>query len=193
MAAKLQETWSPEVRELVALTDGAFSRQDVVGSEVALLNAVEFDVAAPTPYRFLQRMAALTPAQPRHVALAQFLLELALPDLRMTRHSPAILAGGAFYLHLKLIGAPKPAWPRVLEEQLRLREAGVRPVAKELCVLLERADKGAPAVLKKFGAPKFFGAAKVACAAWAAADSLGGRVTGPAQSRPHHPDSLPLV
>ena len=55
-----------------------------------------------------------------------------------TSKQPAALAAAALFLSNKLLRKPK-AWPTVLADLTGLTEAALKPIAKELCNVLQQA------------------------------------------------------
>ena len=139
VASKYEEIWAPEVRDFVYISDKAYGRDEILGMEKAMLNALAFDLTVPTPFPFLARYrkaaaaggaaallaqaqqaaaaraegagdkAAAKAADGRVAHLAQYYSELALVDYGMLQVAPSLLAAGA--LHLALVTAGMPAAP----------------------------------------------------------------------------------
>ena len=54
VAAKAEEIYFPEILDFSYITDRAYSRQNIIDMEGVVINALEFDLAIPTAYTFIQ-------------------------------------------------------------------------------------------------------------------------------------------
>merc|ERR1719198_1026320 len=95
IAAKFEEINPPEVRDFVFVTDHACRKEAILTMEVTMLTALEFCLCRPTAAHYLQRYQQESPCSQTHASLLQYILELALLDLRMTRFSPSLQAAAA--------------------------------------------------------------------------------------------------
>jgi G2/mitotic-specific cyclin-B, other len=133
VASKYEEIWAPEVRDFVYISDKAYGRDEILGMEKQMLNALAFDLTVPTPFPFLARYrkaaaaggasglalpagksgddaaaaAAAKAAEGRVAHLAQYYSELALVDYGMLQVQPSLLAAGALHLALVAAGLPQ--------------------------------------------------------------------------------------
>lgn len=55
IASKYEEIWAPEVNDLVCISDRAYSHQQVLLMEKAILGKLEWTLTVPTHYVFLAR------------------------------------------------------------------------------------------------------------------------------------------
>lgn len=62
IASKYEEIYAPEVRDFVYITDKAFPREEILRMEQKMLQTLNFDVTAPSIYRFLERYAKVMAA-----------------------------------------------------------------------------------------------------------------------------------
>jgi hypothetical protein len=165
VAAKFEEIHPPEVQDLVYYTANAYSRQEIMDMEVAILRTLKFEVASPTAAHFLLHFQASGEALPfdsdgcavvgtaaeargggggvpspgsraRAVDAAWYVMELSLLDIRMVRHMPSHLAAAALLLSNRLAGQ-LPAWPESLAHLSGYKEPSLEACAGELRELLE--------------------------------------------------------
>ncbi|EER11776.1 G2/mitotic-specific cyclin S13-7, putative [Perkinsus marinus ATCC 50983] len=104
--------------------------------EVDILNTLGFCITTPSPMFFLLRYAKVMEADEKHFFLAQYCLELALPEYNMLKYSASQLAAGALYLSNKLL-RKSTAWPPHVAVHCPTTEHDVKVVAKDLCALLQ--------------------------------------------------------
>jgi len=161
IASKHEEIYPPEIKDFVHVTDKAYSKTEILDMEVSVLNGLKFQITTPSPLYFLQRMVKLQECSPEHVSLAQYLLELTLGHYRSVRHPPSHLAAAALFLANKIMKI-SPAWKPELAEQTEYAESQIKGCAKEMCALLQAAEKASlQAVRKKFSQTQFNRVAKM--------------------------------
>jgi len=161
IAAKFEEIYPPEVRDFVYITDNTYSKDDILKMEVTMLTALKFVLCRPTVAHFLQRYQSLNQCSAAHHHLMQYVLELTLPDLKMIRYAPSHLAAAAALLSNKLL-RQHPAWPASMIKHTNQTETMVKTCAREMCGLLEAAERSPlQAVRKKFSHPRFSSVAKI--------------------------------
>lgn len=55
IASKYEEIYAPEVRDFVYITDKAYTKDEILKMEGRMLTKIEFNVTAPSSYRFLEQ------------------------------------------------------------------------------------------------------------------------------------------
>ncbi|KAI0559120.1 Cyclin [Gracilaria domingensis] len=107
IAAKYEEIYAPEASDFVTLSDGAFSKDDVIIMEATVLNALRFQVTTPYCLTFLARIGKVLGAKglPTEVTRnvltrAQMFVETAMVDGRHLRYRPSHLAASSVLLAL---------------------------------------------------------------------------------------------
>jgi len=162
IAAKFEEIHPPEVADFVYITDSAYTKEDILTMECQMLSTLDFQIVVPTAAHFMDRMQRLNGCDSVQREIAQYLIELALLDLRMIRHTPSHLCSAALMLSNELYGGRTRAWPELMVQHARHTEVQLRPCSEELRALLD----GAPghwlqAVRKKFLLPPHHAVAKM--------------------------------
>jgi len=160
IAAKIEETEPPEVRDLVYFAAGEFNEGDVRRMERRMLHALDFVVTAPTVADFLPHfqvasqtldssdsktmrpcMPALVPFvwkceapskdQERRNEFSWRLAEMALLDERMARYPPSCLAASALLVSSRLFNL-FPEWPEAAVELSGYSKASLAPCIDDL-------------------------------------------------------------
>lgn len=85
IASKYEEIYPPESDRYVAITDNAYTRDQLFEKELEILRDLEFNLTVPTAYRFLQRFATLGECDLRLFCMANYFINLALIDLNMNK------------------------------------------------------------------------------------------------------------
>lgn len=98
IASKYEEIYAPEVRDFVYITDKAYSKEEILKMECQILTTLDFNVTAPSSFRFLERYAKIVNADTPLFNLARYLIELPLIEYRMLKYCPSNLAASAIYL-----------------------------------------------------------------------------------------------
>ena len=161
IASKYEEIYAPEVKDFVYITDKAYTKDQILAMEHKILDALEFNLNIPSAYRFLQRYAKLAKVDDLCLNLCKYLIELPLIHYKMLKYQPSELATAALFLGMKILKY-EFSWSKDIQPHLEYSETSVRPCAKELCLLLQNAEKTSlQAVRKKFITPKFSEVAKI--------------------------------
>ena len=106
ISTKYEEIYPPELKDLLSVSENKFSRTEVLAMERDMLITMQFDVTAPSAYRFLERyrrLSSITFAEDRIFYLAQYLQEIALLDASLLQYNPSEIAAAALILASKCI------------------------------------------------------------------------------------------
>jgi cyclin B len=107
IASKYEEIYAPEVRDFVFISDKAYSSEEILRMEGAMLGVLNFNVTAPSPYVFLKRFVKvagfLQPTESREERLCSYLVELTLQEYRMLKYLPSVIAAAAVCLAQKML------------------------------------------------------------------------------------------
>ena len=141
IASKYEEIYAPEVRDFVYITDKAYTKEEILDMEYKMLTKMEFNVTAPSSYRFLERFYKVcSEADEKVFNLSRYLIELSLVEYRMLKHHPSMLASAALFLSLKILKKEHARWTDELKEVTRFTEPQIKHWAKDLCILLQNIE-----------------------------------------------------
>jgi len=154
IAAKFEEIQPPEVRDFVHITNRECPREDILAMEVRMLTALEFCLCRPTAAHYLQRYQPEGHCSGAHASLLQYVLELALLDLKMTRFSPSLQGAAASLVSSKVLKL-SPGWPASMARRTKRTEAAVQLCAREMFTLLQDSAGSTGEVRRKFLSPDF--------------------------------------
>lgn len=62
ISTKYEEIYPPDLRDLLAVSENKFNREQVINMEKEILQTLNFNVVAPSAYRFLERFSRLEKA-----------------------------------------------------------------------------------------------------------------------------------
>eukprot|EP00929_Paragymnodinium_shiwhaense_P042070 TRINITY_DN21838_c0_g1_i4.p1 TRINITY_DN21838_c0_g1~~TRINITY_DN21838_c0_g1_i4.p1 ORF type:complete len:432 (-),score=63.49 TRINITY_DN21838_c0_g1_i4:315-1610(-) len=151
----------PLVSCAVRICDKAYTTREVEQMQSSIRKLVDLRKCRITAYDFLLEFHCLTEGAKKDRDLAQYVLELALPEYDMLKHKPAKLAAGAIMLRNKLL-QKTPAWPSDIACQCHTEEQEVEQCALDMYRLLQKArTSGLQAVQRKFSLARFHGVSKL--------------------------------
>ncbi|KXZ46112.1 CYCAB3 protein [Gonium pectorale] len=117
LASKFNEVHPPGCRALTDMAQGAYSSEELVEMERAVLKVLSFSLTVPTPFRFAHYLMELAPLPPHPDMaaavrqLAEALAELSLLDTDLATAQPSAAAAAAVYLAACLLAArPAQEW-----------------------------------------------------------------------------------
>eukprot|EP00440_Ansanella_granifera_P073991 gb/GFBE01080291.1/.p1 GENE.gb/GFBE01080291.1/~~gb/GFBE01080291.1/.p1 ORF type:complete len:393 (+),score=77.89 gb/GFBE01080291.1/:1-1179(+) len=166
IAAKFEEIDPPDVRDFVHMTQQACSRQAILSMEVKMLTALEFGLCRPTAVHFLDRYQRANRCNKTHRLLLEYVLQLALVDIEMTRYTPSQQVAAALLISARLTQQPFTLPPGLTRtDNSAHREERVTRCALDMCRLLQAAkDSPFQAVRKKFLRPEYHSVASLVSA-----------------------------
>ncbi|XP_062102752.1 G2/mitotic-specific cyclin-2 isoform X2 [Humulus lupulus] len=97
LACKYEEVSVPVVGDLILISDKAYTRDEVLEMEKLMLNTLQFNMSAPTPYVFIKRFLKAAQSDKKLELLSFFMIELSLVEYEMLKYSPSLLAAAAVY------------------------------------------------------------------------------------------------
>jgi cyclin B len=136
IAAKFEEINPPELHDWVYITDKAYTKDDVLAMECTMLTALNFQISVPTAAHFLPGLTTANGCNAVHSELAQYIVELALLDIRMIQYPPSHTVAAALLLSNELMGRSPPWTPSMLQHS-RHSETALRPCVDLLRQLFE--------------------------------------------------------
>mmetsp|Transcript_30891 Transcript_30891/g.69398 ORF Transcript_30891/g.69398 Transcript_30891/m.69398 type:complete len:335 (-) Transcript_30891:369-1373(-) len=158
LAAKYEEIYPPELRDLVYITDKAYTKEEILAMETKILNALQFKVTIASTHSFLVRYLKAAHADRRMVWLACFITERFLQEYSMLQYLPSIVASCAVYLARKNL--QRNPWSPTLLKYTSYSESTLRPCLQEMTGILGL-KTSLTAVSKKYSSQKFGGVASM--------------------------------
>ncbi|MFS7926325.1 putative cyclin domain-containing protein [Helianthus anomalus] len=156
IACKYEEIWPPEVTDLIAISDNAFPREQILTMEKAILGHLGWFLTVPTPYVFLVRYTkASVPFDTEMENMVFFLTELGLIHYSVViTTSPSKLAASAVYA-ARCTLKKTPAWTETLKHHTGYYEDELRDCAKTLVTFHDCASETKlKAVYRKYVNPE---------------------------------------
>ncbi|XP_020577360.1 G2/mitotic-specific cyclin S13-7-like isoform X2 [Phalaenopsis equestris] len=129
IASKYEEIWAPEVNDFICISDRAYTREQILRMEKAILNKLDWKLTFPTPYVFIVRFlkAAVSDKEMEHMTF--FFAELALLHYSIAMHCPSLIAASAVYAARCTLNKT-PLWSKTLEYHTGYLEKNLLECAK---------------------------------------------------------------
>jgi len=155
IASKYEEIYAPECNDFVYISDGAYTKQQILKMEQTLLNTLNFNITHPSSLHFLRRYSKAAGSDYTLHTLCKYLIELMLIDVKLLKYPPSLIAAGSVYLG-RAMTQRSPLWTSTLEHYSTYGEQQVRGCALEMNELLKKSQKSSlKAIRKKYSMPKF--------------------------------------
>lgn len=162
IAAKYEELFCPEVRDFVFICDNSFSKDEILGLEIQILNALNFSLTPATPLHFLRRFSKAARSDSTTHTLSKYLAELSLLDYEMLAFQPSTIAAASVYV-ARAMRQITPYWTPTLEHYTQLSVNGIRQCATALNnALLRTSTSTLKATRRKFSSPKLMCVGRIA-------------------------------
>jgi len=161
IACKVEEIYSPRMKDWVYMCDKAYTEQEILRTERAMLGVLSWNVSVPTVFPFLKRFCKVASVDSKTTQVAFYLTELALGDYKMLKYLPSEIAAAAVFLAMKMNG--QRSWTSLLEQHSRYSEASLSACVRDLRELRKAADIASlQAIRKKYSSSRYEHAALVA-------------------------------
>ena len=112
MAAKYEEIYPPELRDLIYIADRAYTGKEILEMESDIAIALDYNLTVPTIHSFLCRYLKAAHADRTMVQLACYLAERTLQEYGMIKFLPSIVAATAVCIARKTL--KRHAWSPTL-------------------------------------------------------------------------------
>ncbi|CAO2184891.1 unnamed protein product [Urochloa humidicola] len=154
IASKYEEIWAPLVKDLLCICDNAFSREQVLAKEKAILDKLHWNLTVPTMYMFIVRYLKAAMGDKELENMALFYSELALVQYTMLIYPPSVTAAAAVYAARSTLQM-NPLWTDILEHHTGLAEPQLLDCARRLVSFHALApETKQKAVCRKYSNPK---------------------------------------
>lgn len=98
VAAKYEEVICPSVDHFLHMTDGGYSKEEILKAERYLLSTLKFDLSYPNPLHFLRRISKADGYDIQTRTVAKYLIEISCVEHKLLAYPPSMLAAAAMFL-----------------------------------------------------------------------------------------------
>jgi len=186
IAAKYEEILAPSVEEFVFMTDGGYSREEILKGERIVLSTLDFNVSTYcSPYSWVRRISKADDYDIQTRTLCKCLMEVTLFHYLFLRVRPSMIAAIGMYLAKRMLGG---VWDDAFVYYARFTEAQLLPGANLLLEKLIEPGFEDQFVYKKYASKKFL-KASIYARHWALrhptlASTSADAVPGPSRASP---------
>ena len=159
LAAKYEEIYPPELRELVYITDKAYNKAEVIEMESDIVNTLEYNLTVPTIHTFLCRYLKAAHADRTMVQLACYIAERTLQEYSMTKYLPSVIAATSVLIARKSL--KRNPWSPTLVTYTKYDESDLVACNNDIGAFINDETIQQQAVAKKYSSPKFGSVAKM--------------------------------
>lgn len=153
IAAKYEEILAPSVEEFVFMTDGGYSREEILKGERIVLSTLDFNVSTYcSPYSWVRRISKADDYDIQTRTLCKCLMEVTLFHSLFLRVRPSMIAAIGMYLAKRMLGG---VWDDAFVYYARFTEAQLLPGANLLLQKLLEPGFEDQFVYKKYASKKF--------------------------------------
>mmetsp|Transcript_34440 Transcript_34440/g.101222 ORF Transcript_34440/g.101222 Transcript_34440/m.101222 type:complete len:396 (-) Transcript_34440:78-1265(-) len=152
IASKYEEIYCLALRDCVHVCAKAYSGNEILEMEWAILTELEFKIFGPTAYTFISRFLKAANADKRTIQMASFLLDGTLQNYKLLQYLPSQLAAAAVMIARKTImfTGTTTTWTPALAHYTGYSEEEVMPVARAIVKAWSKRQEDCPAVEKKY-------------------------------------------
>ena len=104
ISAKYEEIYAPSAKDLIYMTDNAYSKEDMIRMESDILNVINFNICIPSSLRFVEiyeNFLNLDLNNSYNLYRVFYLNELSLLNYNIIKYSPSLIACTCLFLNLK--------------------------------------------------------------------------------------------
>ena len=153
IAAKYEEIIAPSVEEFVYMTDGGYSREEILKGERIVLSTLDFNISTYcSPYSWVRRISKADDYDIQTRTLCKCLMEVTLLNHLFLRLRPSMIAAIGMFLAKRMLGG---IWDDAFVYYSRFTEAQLLPGANLLLEKLMEPGFEEQFVYKKYASKKF--------------------------------------
>ena len=104
ISCKSQEIYYPQQNKFIEVTDGAYTKEDMLKMENDILKKLNFNIVYPTPNDFYNILSKLYNFDKKQYFLGKYFIECVLIDYQMIKYSSSVIAAACIYLVMKYYG-----------------------------------------------------------------------------------------
>ncbi|TRY81423.1 hypothetical protein DNTS_032192 [Danionella cerebrum] len=146
LASKFEERAPPCVDDFLYICDDAYKRSQLIAMEISILQALNFDINIPVPYRFLRRYAKCVNAGMDTLTLARFVCELSLLRMEFVPVRASLLASACLFI--ALVTKDLCGWTQCLEFHSGYKAEDLAPLVRKLHDMLSSPADSKLAVIR---------------------------------------------
>ena len=157
ISCKSHEIYFPQQDKFIEVTDGAYTKEEMIKMENEILKKLNFNIVYPTSNDFYNILSKLYNFSKKQYFLGKYFIESVLIDYQMIKYSSSLIAASSIYLVMKYFGIngyQKLYSNFIINE--KNPENIIKDTAKEIYLLVENLSKSKLCNIKnKYGLTQF--------------------------------------
>jgi hypothetical protein len=157
ISCKSEEIYFPQQNKFIEVTDGAYTKEEMIIMENEILKQLNFNIIFPTSNDFYNILSKLYNFNKKQYFLGKYFIESALIDYHMIKFSPSIISAACVYLVMKYFGIN--GYQKLYNKYIineKNPENVIKDAAKEVYILVENLSKSKLTTVKnKYGLNQF--------------------------------------
>ncbi|XP_076894885.1 cyclin-A2-1-like [Bidens hawaiensis] len=160
IASKYEETIAPRVEDFCFITDGTYTRREVLDMERKVVDVLGFHISVSTVTKFLRRF--ILAAQSSYKApiaelecLANYLAELTLTEYGFLKYLPSLIAASAVFLAKWTLDQVEHPWNPTLEHHTNYKASDLKETVLALQDIQLNNEAPLRAIRQKYMQNKF--------------------------------------
>ncbi|KAM0046370.1 putative cyclin domain-containing protein [Helianthus debilis subsp. tardiflorus] len=160
IASKYEEIIAPRVEDFCFITDGTYTRREVLDMERQVVDVLSFQISVPTVIKFLRRfiLAAQSSYKVPIVELeylANYLAELTLTEHSFLKFPPSLIAASAVFLAKWTLDQVEHPWNPTLEHYTNYKASKLKETVLALQDIQLNKEATLHAIRQKYMQNKF--------------------------------------
>ena len=161
IASKFEEIFPPEVKDFVYISDKAYTPEEIIKMERAILNALKFEIVFPSVHSFGKRFAKVAQLDETAENVAFYLIDSTLQEYSMIQYRPSVVAAAGVNLAERLLKQKHMAtavWSPAVAKYIGFTEKELEPCMRDMHAILVKIsgkEHNLKAVTKKYSNEKF--------------------------------------
>ena len=162
ISCKFNEIFYPILKDCIEISDGAYTKEDLLNIEKDILKTINYNVLPPSKEDFYNIIAKAFEFGDKHYYLGKFFMENSLIDYNMIKYPSSVIAVACSYIVMKFFkieNYKKLYSTRIIYD--KCPQKIIKDSARELCFLVKNLNNSEfKAIKKKYSSDKFFNVAQ---------------------------------
>ena len=157
ISCKSEEIYFPQQNKFIEVTDGAYTKDELIIMENEILKKLNFNIVFPTSNDFYNILSKLYNFNKKQYFLGKYFIESVLIDYHMIKYSPSVISAACVYLVMKYYGINgyQKLYSKFIINEKNPEDA-IKDTAKEIYILVENLSKSKLTTIKnKYGLTQF--------------------------------------
>ena len=162
ISCKFNEVFYPILKDCIEISDGAYTKDDLLNIEKDILKTINYNVLPPSKEDFYNIIAKAFEFGEKQYYLGKFFMENSLIDYNMIKYPSSVIAVACSYIVMKFFkieNYKKLYSTRIIYD--KCPQKIIKDSARELCFLVKNLNNSEfKAIKKKYSSDKFYNVAQ---------------------------------